>query len=51
MDTQMKAAVDSRIKTLLEEIKREIRPDDALKLSQAALNLSHVKATLDLVKD
>ena len=38
----MKDAIETAIKLLAEKIKRDIKSDDALKFTQAALNLEHV---------
>jgi len=43
METEMKTAM----KLLAEKITSDVKADDALKFTQAALNLAHVLATLD----
>ena len=43
----MKAETEKAIKLLAERITKEVKSDDALKLTQSALNLAHVLATLD----
>lgn len=42
MDTKIKEAID----TLAAKISGDVKPDDALKFTQAALNMAHVAATL-----
>jgi len=42
----MKADIDSAITILLKLIDKEIESADALRYSQAALNLAHLKANL-----
>jgi hypothetical protein len=42
----METAIESAIKLLAEKITGDIKSDDALKFTQAALNLAHVEATL-----
>lgn len=47
----MEALIDSTIKHLLEEtVKGNTTYDGALKLTQAALNLSHTKEILSMIK-
>lgn len=46
----MDIVIDNAIRVLAEQIKRDTGPDSALKLTQAALNLAHTKATLALTK-
>ena len=43
----MKEETERAIKLLAEKITTEVKADDALKFTQAALNLAHVLATLD----
>ena len=43
----MKQESESAIKVLAAKITNDIKADDALKFTQAALNLAHVLATLD----
>ena len=43
----MKEATEAAIKVLAEKVKSDMQSDDALKYTQAALNLAHVLATLD----
>ena len=45
----MKTEIETAIKTLTDQIKPDMKADDALKFTQAALNLAHVLATLALV--
>ena len=40
----MEKAIEDAIKLLAEKIKSDVKPDDALKFTQAALNLAHVSA-------
>lgn len=42
----MTEAIETAIKLLAEKITGEVKGDDALKFTQAALNLAHTKATL-----
>jgi hypothetical protein len=45
----MEKAIEKAVKLLAERITEEVKADDALKLTQAALNLEHVldvKATI-----
>lgn len=42
----METAIENAIKLLAERITTDLHPDHALKLTQAALNMAHVKATL-----
>jgi len=46
METEMETA----IKLLAKKITEEVKADDALKFTQAALNLAHVAATFDNMK-
>jgi hypothetical protein len=43
----MKDAIEAAIKALKDKSVAAIKADDALKFSQAALNLAHAFATLD----
>ena len=48
----MKSEIESAIKALAKRCEGDtVKPDEAMKLSQSALNLSHVLATLDNMKD
>lgn len=40
----MKQALDQSIELLAKKVTEEIKPEEALKFTQAALNLSHVRA-------
>jgi len=40
--TQMEKTIENAIKLLAERITKDVRADDALKFTQAALNLEHV---------
>ena len=42
----MKNEIKIAINTLLEEVKKGMKADDALKFTQAACNLSHTLATI-----
>ncbi len=42
----MDKKIDDAIGILADKIRQQVKPDDAMKFSQAALNLAHVKATL-----
>lgn len=42
----MKPEIENAIKLLAEKITGAVKSDDALKFTQAALNLAHVEATL-----
>ena len=42
----MKAKLEASVKVLAEKITSETKADDALKYTQAALNLTHALATL-----
>ena len=46
----MKEETEAAIKVLAEKVKSDMKSDDALKYTQAALNLAHVLATLENVK-
>jgi hypothetical protein len=39
----MKNAIDAAIKLLAEQVTKDVKADDALKFTQAALNLAHVQ--------
>lgn len=43
----MKTETENAIKLLAEKVTADVKSDDALKFTQAALNLAHVLATLD----
>lgn len=43
----MKEAAEAAIKRLAEKVTSDMKSDDALKYTQAALNLAHVLATID----
>jgi len=43
----MKTEIENAIKLLAEKIDSNVKADDALKYTQAALNLAHVVATLE----
>ena len=42
----MKPEIENAIKLLAEKITSDVKADDALKFTQAALNLAHIEATL-----
>ena len=46
----MKEATEKAIALLAGKIDAQVKGDDALKFTQAALNLAHVLATLDNIK-
>lgn len=46
----MDTAIDNAIKAMAEKVTKDTEAGDALKFSQSALNLAHVKATLDAVR-
>ena len=46
----MKEESEKAIKVLAEKVTEDVKPDEALKYTQAALNLAHVLATLDNMK-
>ena len=46
----MRTATENAIKVLAEKVTAEMKADDAMKFTQAALNLSHVLATLDNIQ-
>ncbi len=41
----MKAEIEKAIKLLAEKVDKDIKSEDALRYTQAALNLAHVAAT------
>jgi hypothetical protein len=47
----MKNEVEKAIKLLSEKVNGQIKSEDALRFTQAALNLAHVLATLDNIKN
>lgn len=47
----MKNEIENAIKALTARITTVVTPDEALKFTQAALNLVHVQATLDNLKN
>lgn len=42
----MKTEIETAINLLAGKITSDVKPDDALKYTQSALNLAHVEATL-----
>lgn len=46
----MEEKIDKAILILAEKIVQPVRPEDALKYTQAALNLAHVKQLLEAPK-
>ena len=46
----MKTEVEKAIELLAEKINAQVKSEDALRFTQAALNLAHVLATLDNMK-
>ena len=46
----MKNEIETAIKLLSEKIDKSVKSEDALRFSQAALNLAHVLATMDNMK-
>ena len=46
----VKKEVESAIKLLAGKINTDVKPDDAMKFAQAALNLAHVFATVENTK-
>ena len=46
----MKEVTEAAIKVLAEKVTSDMKSDDALKYTQAALNLAHVLVTLDNIK-
>jgi len=47
----MKTEIEKAIKLLSEKVDGKIKSEDALRFTQAALNLAHVLATLDNIKN
>jgi hypothetical protein len=47
----MKNEIETAIKLLSEKIDKSVKSDDALRFTQAALNLAHVLATLNNMKN
>ena len=47
----MNEAIDKAIKSLVEAAEITSDSNDSMKLTQAALNLAHVKATLAIIKN
>ena len=47
----MKTEIEKAIKLLAEKVNTQIKSEDALRFTQAALNLAHVLATLDNIKN
>lgn len=45
----MKTAIEDAIKVLTEKINKDSSMDEALRFTQAALNLAHTLATLNLI--
>ena len=43
----MKEATEAAIKVLAKKVTSDMKSDDAMKYTQAALNLAHVLATID----
>ena len=46
----MKDAIENSIHKLSDKITDDVKSDDALRYTQAALNLAHVLVTLDSIK-
>ena len=46
----MKNEIETAIKLLSEKIDKSVKSEDALRFTQAALNLAHVLATMDNMK-
>ena len=46
----MKNEIETAIKLLSEKIDKSVKSEDALRFTQAALNLAHVLATIDNMK-
>lgn len=46
----MKDVIEAAIKSLIQQATDNVRADDAMKYTQAALNLAHVLATIDNMK-
>jgi hypothetical protein len=47
----MKTEIEKAIKLLSEKVNTQVKSEDALRFTQAALNLAHVLATLDNIKN
>jgi hypothetical protein len=47
----MKTEVEKAIKLLAEKVNSQVKSEDALRFTQAALNLAHVLATLNNMKN
>ena len=47
----MKTEVEKAIKLLAEKVNAQVKSEDALRFTQAALNLAHVLATLNNMKN
>lgn len=47
----MKNEIEKAIKLLSEKVDKSVKSEDALRFTQAALNLVHVLATLDNIKN
>jgi len=47
----MKNEIETAIKLLSEKIDKSVKSEDALRFTQAALNLAHVLATLNNIKN
>lgn len=47
----MKTEIETVIKLLAEKVDAEVKSEDALRFTQAALNLAHVLATLNNIKN
>ena len=46
----MKTESETAIKTLIANITKDTKPEDAMRLTQSALNLAHVAATFEAMK-
>lgn len=46
MEIQMNEKIERAIAVLVDKIVQSVQPDQALKITQAALNLAHVKGVL-----
>ena len=46
----METEIENAIKLLAARITGDVKPEDAMKFTQAALNLAHTKATLEGIK-
>ena len=46
----MKEATEAALKAMIAQATSNVRSDDAMKYTQAALNLAHVLATIDNMK-